>query len=284
MRDVRAQLAADVLPLDLASISGRAFYRAAGRRLHGRHERPAFRTREGLAAQPADFSLSRARRGRPAAPRRGPGRRDRPEDRRRAPRLLPVPRERQGAGRPLRAPRAHRRCLARHGSGDVAREASAYRVKGALRGPRGERGRPVPGRLRPHRHACEGTRTAASCASPRKGSTFERAAIFRAASRPRRARGARHVDARCQGASRCASSEARLRQRRRGARRVRARTGRSPTRPKNRPGWVDLSGRDRAGATPTARRELPAQRHRGRRATGSSARCSPATEHAGASS
>lgn len=58
LRGVRAQLAADALPLDLDTLSGRAFYRlqeggyAAGAR------DLAFRTHGGLAAQAADFSVS----------------------------------------------------------------------------------------------------------------------------------------------------------------------------------------------------------------------------------
>ncbi len=58
---VRAQLAADVLPLDLESLSGRAYYRAQEGGYAAGASDLAFRTREGLAARAADFSLATTR-------------------------------------------------------------------------------------------------------------------------------------------------------------------------------------------------------------------------------
>ncbi len=67
-RGVRAQLAADALPLDLDSLSGRAFYRAQEGGFAAGASELAFRAKDGLAAQAASFSVSIAR-GADGAPR-----------------------------------------------------------------------------------------------------------------------------------------------------------------------------------------------------------------------
>ncbi|MGZ5103365.1 MAG: YhdP family protein [Usitatibacter sp.] len=59
VRDAKAQLAADVLPLELAAISGRATYRAEVDGFTFATERLRFQLATGLAAQVGDFSLSR---------------------------------------------------------------------------------------------------------------------------------------------------------------------------------------------------------------------------------
>jgi uncharacterized protein (TIGR02099 family) len=59
MRDARAQLAADVLPLELASIAGRATYRTSRTGFTFATEGLRFRLASGVEAQPGDFSLSR---------------------------------------------------------------------------------------------------------------------------------------------------------------------------------------------------------------------------------
>jgi uncharacterized protein (TIGR02099 family) len=59
MRDAKGQLAADTLPLELASISGRATYRADTDGFTLATENLRFRLANGMAAQPGNFSLSR---------------------------------------------------------------------------------------------------------------------------------------------------------------------------------------------------------------------------------
>ncbi|MDQ3025420.1 MAG: TIGR02099 family protein [Pseudomonadota bacterium] len=59
MRDARAQLAADALPLELASLAGRATYQANTKGFTFATEGLSFRLASGLAAQPGDFSLAR---------------------------------------------------------------------------------------------------------------------------------------------------------------------------------------------------------------------------------
>jgi uncharacterized protein (TIGR02099 family) len=67
VRDARAQLAADVLPLELATLSGRAIYRVNPDGFSLATEGLTFRLASGVEAQPADFSFSRtAAPGRPA--------------------------------------------------------------------------------------------------------------------------------------------------------------------------------------------------------------------------
>jgi uncharacterized protein YhdP len=63
MRDAKAQLAADVLPLELATLSGRATYRVEVDGFTFATQRLRFRLASGLAAQPGDFSLSRRAEG-----------------------------------------------------------------------------------------------------------------------------------------------------------------------------------------------------------------------------
>lgn len=60
MRDAKAQLAADVLPLELASITGRAIYRARSDGFTFSTEGLRFRLASGMEAQPGNFSLTRA--------------------------------------------------------------------------------------------------------------------------------------------------------------------------------------------------------------------------------
>ncbi|APV50455.1 TIGR02099 family protein [Betaproteobacteria bacterium GR16-43] len=59
LRDVRAQLAADAQPLELASVSGRVEYRAEPGGFYVGTEDLRFRTAAGLDAKPASFSLLR---------------------------------------------------------------------------------------------------------------------------------------------------------------------------------------------------------------------------------
>ncbi len=63
MRDAKAQLAADALPLEIATLSGRAVYRADADGFTFATENLRFRLANGVAAEPGKFSLSR--RGRP---------------------------------------------------------------------------------------------------------------------------------------------------------------------------------------------------------------------------
>ncbi len=58
LRGVRAQLAADAIPLDLETLSGRAFYRLQEGGYAAGASDLAFRTREGLAVRAANFSVS----------------------------------------------------------------------------------------------------------------------------------------------------------------------------------------------------------------------------------
>ena len=59
MRDARAQLAADVLPLDLATVSGRATYNVSPEGFTFATEGLRFRLATGVEARPGDFSLAR---------------------------------------------------------------------------------------------------------------------------------------------------------------------------------------------------------------------------------
>jgi uncharacterized protein YhdP len=59
MRDARAQLAADVLPLELASVSGRAIYRVHADGFSFETQGLRFRLASGMEAQPGNFSLAR---------------------------------------------------------------------------------------------------------------------------------------------------------------------------------------------------------------------------------
>ena len=59
MRDARAQLAADVLPLELASLQGRAIYRVRPNGFTFATEGLRFRLASGVEAQPGGFSLAR---------------------------------------------------------------------------------------------------------------------------------------------------------------------------------------------------------------------------------
>ena len=63
MRDAKAQLAADALPLEIASVSGRATYRAEPDGFTFSTEKLRFRLASGQEVRPGDFVLSR--RGRP---------------------------------------------------------------------------------------------------------------------------------------------------------------------------------------------------------------------------
>jgi uncharacterized protein (TIGR02099 family) len=59
LRDAKAQLAADALPLDLASVAGRAVYRAEPSGFYFGTEGLRLRTASGMEARPASFSLLR---------------------------------------------------------------------------------------------------------------------------------------------------------------------------------------------------------------------------------
>jgi uncharacterized protein (TIGR02099 family) len=69
VRDAKMQLAADVLPLDLASLSGRATYRVQPQGFQFATEGLRFRPRGGAEAQPGNFSLARS--ADPGQPPRG---------------------------------------------------------------------------------------------------------------------------------------------------------------------------------------------------------------------
>ncbi|HUQ27047.1 MAG TPA: YhdP family protein [Usitatibacter sp.] len=67
MRDARAQLAADLLPLDLATLSGRAIYQVKPTGFMFSTEGLRFRLASGVEAQPGRFSIAReAEAGKPA--------------------------------------------------------------------------------------------------------------------------------------------------------------------------------------------------------------------------
>lgn len=59
LRDAKAQLAEDALPLELASVSGRAIYRAEPHGFYFGTEGLRFRTASGMEARPATFSVLR---------------------------------------------------------------------------------------------------------------------------------------------------------------------------------------------------------------------------------
>ncbi len=140
LRGVRAQLAVDALPLDLETLSGRAFYRlqeggyAAGAR------DLAFRTHERARGAGGGFFGVRRARGQWADARRGSCQRHRPEDRRSTPRLPAGAARDQGAGQPVRPARPSPRYFARV-DGRKPREGKHLSPQVALSGTRGQRGR-----------------------------------------------------------------------------------------------------------------------------------------------
>ncbi|NJD89668.1 MAG: TIGR02099 family protein [Betaproteobacteria bacterium] len=126
---VRAQLAADVLPLDLESLSGRAWYRAQEGGYAAGASDLAFRAREGLAARGADFSLSVAREAGQAP--RGEIRANGVDLKIAAALLdyLPVPREAKAEANRL-APRGRLLDASLLWTGESPAAATAWRVKG----------------------------------------------------------------------------------------------------------------------------------------------------------
>ncbi|MGE5095567.1 MAG: YhdP family protein, partial [Betaproteobacteria bacterium] len=132
MRDARAQLAADALPLELASISGRARYRAQPTGFTFTTEGLRFRLPSGLEAQPGNFALARK-----AQPGRDPQSEVRADgiDLKIAATLLdyfPVPPDVKGQA--LRfAPRGQLTDAVVTWSGDEARPARSYALHGRFR-------------------------------------------------------------------------------------------------------------------------------------------------------
>jgi hypothetical protein len=60
MRDAQVRLATDVLPLDLATLSGRVIYRAQPQGFYFGTEGLRFRIAGGTEAQPGNFSVMRS--------------------------------------------------------------------------------------------------------------------------------------------------------------------------------------------------------------------------------
>lgn len=127
-RGVRAQFSGDALPLDLQTLSGRAFYRLQEGGFTAGASNLAFRSAGGLSASGADFSLSMAR---PAAgPPRGEVRGNGVDLRIAAALLdyLPVPRE-TNALADRYAPRGRLQDSSLVWTGESLAKASAWRVK-----------------------------------------------------------------------------------------------------------------------------------------------------------
>jgi len=126
---VRAQLAEDAQPLDLATLSGRAFYRLLDDGYAAGTKGLSFRTREGLATTAADFSVSVSRKA--GEPRRGEVRANGVDLKIGAALLdyLPVPREAKALANRF-APRGRVLDASLAWTGETLREATAWKVKG----------------------------------------------------------------------------------------------------------------------------------------------------------
>ncbi|HEX4943971.1 MAG TPA: YhdP family protein [Usitatibacteraceae bacterium] len=178
LRDVRAQLAADALPLDLETLSGRAYFRlqeggyAAGTR------DLAFRTREGLSAREGDFSLSIGRTAR--GPARGEVRANGVDLKIAAALLayLPVPRETKAQANRY-APRGRLLDTSLVWTGESLAEASAFRLKSRFEdvGVNPVEGFPGASGLT---GTLEGDERGGKLRLASRHATFEAASIFRA--------------------------------------------------------------------------------------------------------
>ncbi len=257
LRGVRAQLAADVLPLDLDSLSGRAFYRlqeggyAAGTR------GLAFRTREGLAAQAADFSLSVGQEA--GQPRRGEIRANGVELKIAAALLdyLPVPAEAKAHANRF-APRGRLLDTSLVWTGETLAKASAFRLKSRFEDLGVNAAEGWPGVVGAHRLA--GRRRARRQAPARLARGGLRGGPLPRPARRRQAGCPRHVDARPEG-HRGARRGRAPRQRRRGSDGGRHLPDAAGV-PGEEPGLGRSLGSRRAGPR-DGRGELPAQRDRG---------------------
>ena len=158
MRDARAQLATDALPLEIAAHLRTRDLSRGVRRLHFRHREASLPPR-----QRSGGATRRLRAVAPRPPRAGRGarRRHRPQDRGDAARLLPAAPRPQGPGAAIRPARPHPRCERVVGRG---RSGARLHGEGALRGSRVERrgqlsrrvgALPAPSRARKRPGACK---------------------------------------------------------------------------------------------------------------------------------
>lgn len=239
LADVRVQLAADVLPLDLDSLAGRAYYRAQeGGYVAGARDL-AFRTGEGLAARGADFSLSVGQE--PGQPRRVEVRANGVDLKIAAALLdyLPVPREAKAQAH-LYAPRGRLLDASLAWTGESLAKAPAWRVKGRFE----ELGVSPAGRLPGASGltgSLEGDERGGKLRLESRGVLFEAAGIFRAPL------ALESLEARAAWKREGPGLEVRIEEARlanAGAEVTVSGTWRSlPDSPTNSPGWVDLAGR-----------------------------------------
>ena len=207
-RGVRARLAEDALPLDLDTLSGRAFYRLQDDGYAVGTRGLSFRTHDGLAAHAADFSLSVGAAA--GQPRRGEVRANGVDLKIAAALLdyLPVPREAKAQANRF-APRGRLLDTSLVWTGETLREGDDLPREVPLRGPRDQRGRGLAGRHRTYRlHRRQRARRQGSASATKgdlRGGPFPRAARRRHGCTPappgsaaRGHRGARRGRAPCQ--------------------------------------------------------------------------------------
>ena len=253
LRGVRAQLAADALPLDLESLSGRAYYRAQEGGYAAGARDLAFRTREGLAARGADFSLAMTREA--GRPPRGEVRANGVDLKIAAALLdyLPVPREAKAQANRF-APRGRLLDSSLVWTGETLAQASAFRLKSrfedlavnATEGFPGASG--LTGTL-------DGDEHGGKLRLSSKAVTFEAGSVFRAPlafdtleARATWTRNAKAIEVHVQEAH-LANADAEV---------TVSGTWRSlPDSPEKSPGWVDLSGRVERARAPAVANYLP---------------------------
>jgi uncharacterized protein (TIGR02099 family) len=249
LRGVRAQLAADALPLDLEALSGRAFYRLQAGGFAAGTRGLAFRTREGLAAREADFSVSVGREA---------GRAPRGEIRANGVDLkiaaalldyLPVPREAKAQAN-LFAPRGRLLDSSLVWTGESLATAQAFRVKSRFEDLAVNPVEGYPG-VSGLTGSLEGDERGGKLRLASRGATFEAGNIFRAPlaldtleARATWTREGKAIEVRIEEA-RLANADAEM---------TVAGTWRAlPDSPVKSPGWVDLAGRvERARAQAVA--------------------------------
>lgn len=248
LRGVRAQLAADALPLDLESLSGRAFYRLQEGGYVAGTSGLAFRTPEGLAAQAADFSLSVGKAA--GQPHRGEIRANGVELKIAAALLdyLPVPAEAKAQANRF-APRGRLLDTSLVWTGETLAKASAFRLKSRFEDLAVNAAEGWPG-VSGLTGSLEGDERGGKVHLASRGVAFE-AGLFRAPLvadtvdvRATWTRGPRGIEVHVEDA-RLASADAEV---------TVAGTYRTlPDSAQKSPGWVDLSGRvERARATAVA--------------------------------
>jgi len=253
LRDVRAQLAADALPLDLETLSGRAFYRlqeggyAAGARDLG------FRTRDGLAGKSAAFSLSTEHLA--GQPPRGEIRADGVDLKIAAALLdyLPVPREAKAQANRY-APSGRLLDSSFVWTGESVAKASAFRLKAKFEnlGLNAAEGFPGASGLS---GSLEGDERAGTIRLASRGVSFNAARVFAAPlvfdsldARAAWKRDDKGIEVRIEEA-RVANAEADV---------SFAGTYRTlPGSPENSPGWVELAGQVARARAPAVARYLP---------------------------